>query len=128
MAAGGSGGLSPDGIFRAVAARLLAAPALTPAQLRRLPAGADPDHPHLIRLCLDGAPVQLPAFQFDGQGRAEAVVLRVNEMLDAARDPWGVADWWLGPDPWLAAPPADLLRRGLDARLVAAAGTVREEV
>jgi hypothetical protein len=124
----GGAGPAPEEIFREAARRLLAARSLSPEDLRGLADGADPGHRHLIRLSLDGAPARLPAFQFDEAGRAEEVVLRINEMLNAARDPWGVADWWLGPDPWLRVPPAELLRRGLDGRLVAAAQTVRGEV
>lgn len=41
-----------------------------------------------------------PAFQFTvGHGHQVVlpVVAEVNQLLDAASDPWGVASWWLSP-------------------------------
>ncbi|WP_199256962.1 hypothetical protein [Tomitella fengzijianii] len=52
-----------------------------------------------------------PAFQFDA-ARAEVRphVARVNQLLDAAGDPWGAASWWLSPNGRLSGgvSPADL--------------------
>ncbi|MFJ9892760.1 DUF3168 domain-containing protein [Streptomyces sp. NPDC091280] len=106
--------------------RLLAAPALSEDDLREN-FGVETTAPELIRLRHHDGTEGLPAFQFDGSGRPRDVVVAVNRMLGAAEDPWGVADWWLGPNPWLAAPPATLLGRGLDGQLLAAASVVGEE-
>jgi hypothetical protein len=125
-AAGPAGSPGPAELFQAIAERLLAEPSLTAGQLRDS-LGRDPDHPDLIRLRPDGGEAVLPAFQFDGQGDALPVVLEINRKLGAGRDPWGVADWWLAPNLWLRSIPAQLLRRGVDAQLLAAAGAVREE-
>lgn len=54
-------------------------------------------------------------------------MLAINAMLGAAADPWGVADWWLGPNLWLDAVPATLLGAGLDEQLLAAASVVGED-
>lgn len=106
--------------------RLLAAPALTEDDLRDN-FGVEATDPELIRLRRRDGTERLPAFQFDGTGRPRPVVITVNRMLGAAEDPWGVADWWLGPNPWLAAAPATLLGTGLDGQLLAAASVVGEE-
>lgn len=106
--------------------RLLAAPALTEDDLRDN-FGVEATAPELIRLRRRDGTERLPAFQFDGTGRPREVVVAVNRMLGAAEDPWGVADWWLGPNPWLAATPAALLGKGLDGQLLAAASVVGEE-
>ena len=52
------------------------------------------------------------------------MVLAVNRLLDADEDPWGVADWWLGGNARLGAVPAQLLGRGHDDLLAAAARAV----
>lgn len=49
-----------------------------------------------------GVPVKnmylYPAFQFDPSRRAiHPVVGRINQLLDAHSDPWGVASWWITP-------------------------------
>ena len=50
-----------------------------------------------------------PQFQFDeAWSDIHRVVSDVNVRLDAARDPWGVASWWLTPHVRLGARPADL--------------------
>lgn len=67
-----------------------------------------------------------PAFQFDQERRdVFAEVRAVNERLEAASDPWGVASWWISPHARLGARPADLVgtRRGDDLVAVAGAGT-----
>ncbi|MEH0423954.1 DUF3168 domain-containing protein [Streptomyces sp. B21-083] len=106
--------------------RLLAEPALSADDLRDN-FGVEAIAPELIRLRRHDGTEGLPAFQFDGTGRPRDVVVAVNRLLGAAEDPWGVADWWLGPSPWLAAAPATLLGRGLDGQLLAAASVVGEE-
>lgn len=97
---------------------LLAAPALSEQQVRAN--GCDPDGGDLIRLGA-GRDARFPAFQFGPDGQPLPVVAEVNRLLDAASDPWGVADWWLGRNAWLAAVPAGLLGRAGDERLVLAA-------
>lgn len=45
-----------------------------------------------------------PAFQFDpGRAQVRPHVARINRLLDASGDPWGVASWWLTPNGRLAA-------------------------
>ncbi|WP_215451931.1 DUF3168 domain-containing protein [Streptomyces sp. ATCC 21386] len=119
---------APPGAVRWASARerLLAEPALTETDLTEL-FGVAADQPGLIRLRAPAGPEQLPAFQFDGEGRPRPLVLAINAMLGAAADPWGVADWWLGPNPWLDAVPATLLGTGLDDQLLAAASVVGED-
>ncbi|MCC9707487.1 DUF3168 domain-containing protein [Streptomyces sp. MNU76] len=119
---------APPGAVRWASARerLLAEPALTETDLTEL-FGVAADQPGLIRLRAAAGPEQLPAFQFDGEGRPRPLVLAINAMLGAAADPWGVADWWLGPNPWLDAVPATLLGTGLDDQLLAAASVVGED-
>lgn len=67
-----------------------------------------------------------PAFQFD-QDRREvfAEVRAVNERLEAANDPWGVASWWISRHARLGARPAELVGtdQGDDLVAVAVAGT-----
>jgi hypothetical protein len=109
-----------DPLWAEIRARLLAAPALTPADL------AESGGPHLIRLSRPGDGVQLPAFQFDSARRPRPVVLEVNALLDAEHDPWGVADWWLGLNATLGAIPADLLGGDGDDRVRAAARALLE--
>jgi hypothetical protein len=106
-------------IVEAATARLLAFPCLRPEQLGG-DHGGDPRLRHLIKL--DGADGPcFPAFQFDGSGRPFELVLEVNALLDAAEDPWGVADWWLGRNARLARTPADSIGTGLDSVLLEAA-------
>ncbi len=50
-----------------------------------------------------------PAFQFDEHDRLLPIVAEINELLGAAEDPWGVADWWLSDDASLGARPVDLI-------------------
>ncbi|MDX3131588.1 DUF3168 domain-containing protein [Streptomyces europaeiscabiei] len=124
---GGPGGTPPPEVRWASARdRLLAEPALTDAELTEI-FGIAADQPELIRLRASQGPELLPAFQFDGEGRPRPLVLAINAMLGAAADPWGVADWWLGPNLWLDAVPATLLGAGLDDQLLAAAGVVGED-
>ena len=104
---------------------LLAAPAVDQAEVRRH--GVDPESPALIRLGGPGQASRWPTFQFDPAGRPYPVVTEINILLDADHDPWGVADWWLGRNAWLDACPANLVARGEDARLIAAAQAVVQE-
>ncbi|MFF7454492.1 hypothetical protein [Kitasatospora sp. NPDC008115] len=99
---------------------LLAADSVTAADYRA--GGRDPGDPDLIRLTDHQGTVRLPAFQFDGaSGRPLPVVVAVNRLLDAADDPWGVADWWLGANAWLDTVPARLLGTDGERTLLAAA-------
>ncbi|BAJ27080.1 MULTISPECIES: hypothetical protein [Kitasatospora] len=85
-------------------------------------AGADPFGPDLIRLIDHQGRLLLPSFQFDrATGEPLATVLDVNRLLDADDDPWGVADWWLGRNAWLAGVPAELLGTGRESELLRAA-------
>jgi hypothetical protein len=49
-------------------------------------------------------------------------------MLGAETDPLGVADWWLGVNPWLDGRPSDLIGDVPDEILLRAARAVTEEV
>ncbi|MFJ8106729.1 hypothetical protein [Streptomyces sp. NPDC096132] len=69
-----------------------------------------------------------PEFQFDPDtGRPLDIVVRINRILLADRDPWGAADWWLGGNSWLGGAPATLLGRVPDDRLADAALALVEE-
>ena len=51
-----------------------------------------------------------PAFQFDAERRDVFLEVRaVNERLEAASDPWGVASWWISRHARLGARPVDLV-------------------
>lgn len=115
-----------DDLPEEVSRALLAAPALDPEEMRRR--AHEPDEPHLIRLRRADGTVQLPAFQFDEYGTPLVLVLAINELLGADEDPWGVADWWLGPHGWLPAAPAECLGVEPDERLLAAARVIGEGV
>jgi hypothetical protein len=123
-----------DELDRLIEARLLGLAALTPQDVRRR--GADPDDARLIRLDrldrpdrpdppvpLPGAAAefQFPAFQFAPAGGPWDVVMEVNQLLDAADDPWGVTCWWVDPHARLGDAPADLLGRGQDGLIMRAA-------
>lgn len=103
---------------------IVAAKAYSPAHVRRT--GADPDQPGLIRIRRPDGRVSLPAFQFTRAGELKPLVLRINRLLGADDDPWGVADWWLCPNVWLGATPAEVLGAVDDDVLVAAAAVVTE--
>ena len=106
--------------------RLLRAPAYTIEQLPATRGDGPPDS--LIQLPGPDGSSRFPAFQFNERGIPRHVVLVVNEILRAGQDPWGVADWWLSVNSWLARPPVDLLGLGRDADLVAVAQAVRGEI
>ncbi|MEU6125024.1 hypothetical protein [Streptomyces sp. NPDC047123] len=95
--------------------RLLAAPALDAEEVLRH--GGNPFAPELIRLPGTGGLPRLPRFQFSEDAMPWLVVLEVNALLEADRDPWGAADWWLSDNAWLGTPPARLLGTGRDHRL-----------
>jgi hypothetical protein len=122
----GGGPPRPEARWDSARDRLLAEPALTDTELTEI-FGVAAEQPELIRLRVSQGPELLPAFQFDGEGRPRSLVLAINAMLGAAADPWGVADWWLGPNLWLDAVPATLLGAGLDDQLLAAASVVGED-
>jgi hypothetical protein len=105
--------------------RLLAAPALdADTVLRR---GGDPYAPDLIRLTGTGGRARLPRFQFSEDALPWLVVLEVNALLAADRDPWGAADWWLSGNAWLGTRPVDLLGTGRDSQLADVARFLMEE-
>ncbi|MET8700068.1 hypothetical protein ABZW10_14540 [Kitasatospora sp. NPDC004723] len=106
-------------------ARILAVPALDPDEVRLL--GGDPGAAGLLRLTGLGGRLRLPGFQFGVAGAPLPTVVEVNTLLDAERDPWGVADWWLSANAWLGGNPADLLGAGRDGQLVDAARYLSEE-
>lgn len=83
--------------------------------------GVDPDVPDLIRLDRADGSYAVPVFQFDEHGAPIPVVLRVNQVLGARDDPWGVADWWLSANVWLRESPSELIGRTPDDLLMAAA-------
>ncbi|WAL63884.1 hypothetical protein ORV05_23175 [Amycolatopsis cynarae] len=99
---------------------LLAAEALSEAEVRAR--GWDPAGEDLIRLDRDDGGSQWPAFQF-GPG----IIGRINRILDAAGDPWGAADWWLGEHARLGEAPVRLIGRVDDEVLTEAALDERAE-
>jgi hypothetical protein len=113
-------------ILRIVTERLLAAPALSEQQVRER--GTDPADPGLIRLPRPNGGHQWPAFQFIPGDGPYPVVRTVNTMLHAARDPIGVADWWLSRNSWLDGRPSELLGRVPDGDLLGAARAIHSEV
>jgi hypothetical protein len=109
-----------------VEAWLRVTPALTERQVRDR--GGDPGRGDLIRLVQAAGQTQLPAFQFGPDGQPIAVVARINRLLGADEDPYGVADWWLGRNAWLNAIPAELIGQVEDDILVSAARAELTEV
>jgi hypothetical protein len=118
-------GFFPPPVEDRARARLLSAPALTEADL--LVRGLRPDDDALIRLVRPDGNAQWPAFQFGPDGGVRAVVRAVNELLDAAGDPWGVADWWLGYHGWLRDVPERVLDAVDPQRLIDLARQERSE-
>lgn len=105
--------------------RLLAASALSEAELRAR--GQDPGDADLIRLDRADGTGQWPAFQFGPDGAPLDLVRTINQILGVADDPWGVADWWLGPNSWLPSAPAQLIGRVDAQELIDAARAERSE-
>jgi len=102
--------------------RILMADWETPRELRGR--GIDPDFPQLIRLERTDGSVAVPLFQFADDSLPRATVLRINGLLDAYDDPWGVADWWLSSNVWLHEAPVELLDGPQESELLAAAHAV----
>ncbi len=125
VAAAAAGTGVPGGDFdRQVQDRLLALPSLSADDPRSRAVAPDRG---LIRLPRPDGSTQLPSFQFGPSGVPWPVVREINELLDAARDPWGVACWWADPHERLDAAPADLLGQGEDDLLRLVAATVGED-
>jgi hypothetical protein len=122
----GDGAETPEGLLAEVTGRLLNAPALSEDEVRRR--GGDPADPGLLRLDRSDGAQQWPSFQFARDGGPIPVVQAVNILLAAETDPLGVADWWLGVNPWLDGRPCDLIGDIPDERLLRAARAVTEEV
>jgi hypothetical protein len=117
---------SPGWILRSVVERLLRSPALTAEEVRRR--DTDPADPSLIRLDRDDGDSRWPDFQFSPAGGPLPVVRTVNQVLGAAADPVGAADWWLSKNAWLDAQPSRLIGQVPDDVLIQAARAVRSEV
>jgi hypothetical protein len=71
-----------------------------------------------------------PAFQFDPRKRElYSEVRQVNELLDAAADPWGLASWWVSPNDRLGgARPLDLVGTARAEEVIQAAQAVVEPI
>ena len=69
-----------------------------------------------------------PAFQIDAT-RQEIFpeVREVNERLDAAADPWGVASWWISPNGLLGVSPMDLVGHSAPSVVEAAQAMLEPE-
>jgi hypothetical protein len=81
------------------------------------PGAITDNDPRILRLP-DGA----PAFQVDESGQLRPVVASINQLLDAATDPWAAADWWFLPNTWLHGQcPYQMLRQVGDNTLIRAA-------
>ncbi|MEV4894482.1 hypothetical protein AB0K48_34365 [Nonomuraea sp. NPDC055795] len=113
-------------VERDIMARMRAVPALRADEL--IANGQDPADPALIRLTTaDGTP-SWPAFQFAADGSSLPIVRSINQVLEAAGDPLGAADWWLGDNGRLGDAPIRLLGRIPDGQLIAAARNEKPEV
>jgi hypothetical protein len=110
-----------DEVAEGASAWLLAADSCTEDEVRGR--GHDPDDPDLIRLQRPDGSSQWPAFQF----AYPELVRSINRVLDAADDPWGAADWWLGENTWLSGAPATLIGHVADQELTQAALDERAE-
>jgi hypothetical protein len=68
-----------------------------------------------------------PAFQLDPQRQEiRPEVWKVNELLDAAADPWGVASWWISLHGRLGSRPMDLVGTAEASTVVRAAEAALE--
>ncbi|WP_405907105.1 hypothetical protein OG742_17945 [Streptomyces sp. NBC_00828] len=107
-------------VIAAARRRLLAAPSRAAAPAGSPSAGTGPADVIVLADPQDGP--RSPDFQFDPDtGLPLDIVVRINRILLADRDPWGAADWWLGGNSWLGGPPAALLGRVPDDLLADAA-------
>lgn len=69
-----------------------------------------------------------PAFQVDPKKhRIHPEVEKVNVILGAAGDPWGVASWWLSPHARIGAPPMSLLGTSKSQQLIALAESLFDD-
>ncbi len=70
-----------------------------------------------------------PAFQLD-QERQEIrpEVRKVNQLLDAATDPWGVASWWVSSHGMLGSRPVDLVGTPEASAVIRAAEAMLEPI
>ncbi len=69
----------------------------------------------------EGRQYLYPSFQIDLRRREiHPEVRKVNEMLDAVSDPWGVASWWVSMNARLDARPLELVGAGDEAVVRAA--------
>ncbi|MFD7657194.1 hypothetical protein ACFV4N_24730 [Actinosynnema sp. NPDC059797] len=117
---------TPEEVARGAEAWLLEADAVDERALRD--SGQDPADPDLVRLERPDGGSQWPAFQFGPDHEVREVVRRVNRLLEADEDPWGVADWWLGENALLDdRVPAQLIGRVDDEVLIEAAASERAE-
>ncbi|MFF8317181.1 hypothetical protein ACF06V_08455 [Streptomyces bobili] len=113
-------------VIAAARRRLLTAPSRAAAPAGSPAAGDGPADVIVLADPEDGP--RSPEFQFDPDtGQPRDIVVRINRILLADRDPWGAADWWLGRNSWLGGPPASLLGRVPDDRLADAALALVEE-
>jgi hypothetical protein len=120
-------GLGDGGsVMASVVARLLSAPAIAENEVRRR--GGDPADPDLIRLDRPDGGRQWPEFQFQPGNGPLPVVRAVNDLLGAASDPLGAADWWLSRNAWLKGQPSRLIGVIPDDDLVRAARALSAEV
>ena len=63
-----------------------------------------------------------PAFQIDSSRQEiHREVLKVNQILEAASDPWGVASWWISVNARLGSRPMDLVGSGEGEAVIRAA-------
>ncbi|HST83455.1 MAG TPA: hypothetical protein VLL08_17120 [Kineosporiaceae bacterium] len=115
----------PEAIWAAARRRLLGVPSLSLAEISAR--GQNPEQPALIRLERDDGTIQWPDFQFGPDGAPLALVLRINQALNAEQDPWGVADWWLGANAWLDSVPAAAIGVLDDEVLLSVAATMAED-
>ena len=70
-----------------------------------------------------------PAFQFDRLRREVFPEVRaVNELLDAASHPWGVASWWISKNAYIDAAPMEFVDTDRSEDLVAVAAGLLEPI
>ncbi len=84
----------------------------------------------LLGLPRDGGKRYLfPAFQIDpARQEIHPEVKEVNQLLDAAADPWGVASWWVSADGGLGSRPMDAVGTPEAAAMIQAAESLIEPI
>jgi hypothetical protein len=112
----------PD--FESAQALALDLPSFTEGEIKKR--GVEPKKLNLIKLSSPEGTPRFPAFQFDEDGNPISLVVHINQILNAEDDPWGVVDWWIGPNAWLDQKPISLLNSADEVRLLAAAEAVGE--